>query len=297
VPAEAVDERRHAAGPEPLWGESWYFDFAARDGAIGGYVRLGLYPNLDVVWWWTHIVRDGELFVVRDHTVPLPSNERTLEVRTEGLWAEPTCETPLEHWSIGVEAFGVRLDDPAETYRGERGDRIGVGLDLEWEAAAPVFPYQLMTRYEASCDVHGEILLGDERIAFEGTGQRDHSWGVRDWWVIEWCWTAGALDDGTRFHAAGTSGLWHQGYTVTPTGTLTPADRFTVDTALGAEGLPTKATMELGPLSLEVEPLGFAPVLLTSDDGRVSRFPRAMCRFTTPDGRTGTGWTEWNQLQ
>ena len=128
-------------------------------------------------------------------------------------------------------------------------------------------------------------------------GQRDHSWGVRDWWVIEWCWTAGALDDGTRFHAAGTNGLWHQGYTVTPDGTLAPADRFTVDTSLGAEGLATKATMALGPLALEVEPLGFAPVLLTSDDGRVSRFPRAMCRFTTPDGRSGTGWTEWNQLQ
>ena len=29
-------------------------------------------------------------------------------------------------------------------------------------------------------------------------------------------------------------------------------------------------------------------------DGREARFPRAMCRFTTDDGRTGTGWTEFN---
>ena len=123
-------------------------------------------------------MRGDEVFIVRDHAVPLPRDDRTLEIRAEGLWAEPTCETPLEHWSIGLEAFGVRLDDPAQAYHGEHGDRIGVGLDLEWEGSAAVFPYQLMTRYEQSSAVHGEILLGDERVAFDGLGQRDHSWGV-----------------------------------------------------------------------------------------------------------------------
>ena len=34
---------------------------------------------------------------------------------------------------------------------------------------------------------------------------------------------------------------------------------------------------------------------LTTSDGRVSRFPRSLCRFATDDGRTGVGWTEWNQ--
>ena len=36
-----------------------------------------------------------------------------LEVRADGLWGELMCETPLEHWSYGLEAFGVALDDPA----------------------------------------------------------------------------------------------------------------------------------------------------------------------------------------
>lgn len=30
--------------------------------------------------------------------------------------------------------------------------------------------------------------------------------------------------------------------------------------------------------------------------GRVSFFPRAMCRVQTTDGRTGLGWLEWNRL-
>ena len=32
-----------------------------------------------------------------------------------------------------------------------------------------------------------------------------------------------------------------------------------------------------------------------STDGQVSRFPRAAVRLTAADGRTGTGWIEWNQ--
>ena len=47
----APDERAHAPGEERLWGESWYFDFTNREGTLGGYVRLGLYPNLDVAFF------------------------------------------------------------------------------------------------------------------------------------------------------------------------------------------------------------------------------------------------------
>ena len=49
-------------------------------------------------------------------------------------------------------------------------------------------------------------------------------------------------------------------------------------------------------LALGIEPVAFSPVLLTASDGRVARFPRALCRFTDEaNGRSGVGWTEWNQ--
>ena len=40
----------HAAGDEPLWSESWYFDFADAQQGIGGWVRLGLMPNENTTW-------------------------------------------------------------------------------------------------------------------------------------------------------------------------------------------------------------------------------------------------------
>ena len=48
---------------------------------------------------------------------------------------------------------------------------------------------------------------------------------------------------------------------------------------------------------LEVAPRYFSPVLLTDPDGRVSRFPRCLARFTDSSGRRGFGWIEWNQPQ
>ena len=102
--------------------------------------------------------------------------------------------------SLGCEAFAVSVDDPAEVYGDLRGDRVPFGFDLEWETDGGVYPWIGSTRYEVPCTVHGEILVGDETIDFDGIGQRDHSWGVRDWWSVGWMWTAGGLADGTRFH-------------------------------------------------------------------------------------------------
>src|SRR5688572_30032002 len=92
--ATVQDEGRHEPGPDQLWNESWYFDFAAPDGSVGGYVRLGLYPALGVAWYWGYLVRQGEqLLVVRHHEAALP-RAGTLEVREEGLWSQLHCETP-----------------------------------------------------------------------------------------------------------------------------------------------------------------------------------------------------------
>ena len=79
---------------------------------------------------------DG-VVVVRDHEVPLAARRR-LEIRAEGLWAELWCETPGEHWTFGLEAFGVRLDASRGRGRpgGEIGERVAVGLDIEWEVGA-----------------------------------------------------------------------------------------------------------------------------------------------------------------
>lgn len=293
-----ADELTHAPDADPLFNESWYFDFAAANGSLGGYARLGLYPNLGVAWYWAVLVgRDRPLLLVRDHDVPLPRTG--LEVRNDGLWAAFNCETPLDHWSLGLEAFAVALDDPGEAYRGERGDVVPFGIDLEWESIGPAYDYPAVTRYEVSCDVHGEILVGDERIAFEGPGQRDHSWGHRDWWTYPWCWTAGRLDDGVAFHASRPEipGVRYEpGYVLHAGGTPEPVGEFTVGMpVLGADDLPRSLDLRIGPLDLALTALYHGPVLLPAPDGRVGRLSRSLVHFDAGDGRSGHGWLELNQ--
>ncbi|MBN2624215.1 MAG: hypothetical protein JXA83_12630 [Acidimicrobiales bacterium] len=300
----AADERPHEPDAETWWNESWYFDFATADGSLGGYVRLGLYPNQDMVWYWACLVGEGRpLVIVVDHEIA-PPRPGALELRGDGLWADHTVEVPFDHVTLGCEAFALALDDPRAMYGDLRGDRVPFGLDLEWDTAGSAYLYPPgATRYEVPCRVHGEALVGDERIEIDCIGQRDHSWGVRDWWTLGWTWTAGGLDDGTRFHGTavrvGDDPVpYHPGYVQGPDGALAGVDHTASHPELGSDGLPTADTVEIGDLRLTVQPVAFAPVLLDDGAGRLARFPRALCRFGDPaTGRTGVGWTEWNQPQ
>jgi hypothetical protein len=301
VPAAPDDEQRHEPTGEELWSESWYLDFVDPERGIGGYVRLGLYPGLRTAWYWACVVGpDRPLVTVIDHDVAIPSG-RSHEIRTEGLWADYTVETALDHVSVGLEAFAVGTDDPAEVYGDLRGDRVPLGFDLEWETDGGSFAYPGVTRYEVPCRVHGEVLVGRERFEVDGLGQRDHSWGVRDWWSYGWSWTSGWLDDGTRFHGVdvrlGADPLYGTGYVQGPDRTMDAVTSVANSAELDDDGLPTSATWTIGDLELGIDPVAFSPVRLDAPDGRTSRFPRAWCRFTAPDGRTGHGWTEWNQPQ
>jgi len=282
-----ADERRHAPGEGALWGESWYVDFS-RDDGLGGFVRLGLYPNLGVAWWWTHLLVPGRhLVAVRDHDVPLPRGQG-LEVRADGLWADLICETPLEHWSIGLEAFGVGLDDPAEAWGDEWGERLPVGLDLEWEAAGPPAeglapgpaPGPEGGGYTQAGRVRGDLLIGDARIDFDGPGLRARSWGTCDWWSAA---------------GAGHWAAWHDdaGRTVLVGGPGWPGGPSVelVDLKVTADGLPTGASYRLDGQPVEATVLGLAPILLGAP-GRSARLARALCRFTGLGGE-GTGWAEW----
>ncbi len=300
---EHRDEHRHRPDDDPLWNESYYLDWFSEDLSLGGYARIGFYPNLGRVWYWACLVGpDRPLVTVIDHDVALPPSASSLEVRSEGLWADHVVEDPNEHMSINLEAFALSLDDAAEVYAADpRGERVPFGFELDFLTDRAAYQWPPVTpRYEIPCRVQGEILVGEERIEFDGWGQRDHSWGAaRDWWNNQWSWTAGRLSDGTRWHSAGgffPGADWGVAYRLDPDSTeFVEGDEVVLDVEEGRERLPVRTGTGCVGLDLEFEPVAFSPVLLVHPDGRAARFPRAMARVTTADGRSGGGWIEWNQ--
>lgn len=142
--------------------------------------------------YWAGLVGDGRPYLlVVDDDVALP-RVRGLEVRAEGLWADHVCETPFEHWSVGLEAFAVGLDDPLVAWGDQRGDRVGLGFDLGWEdeGGAGDGP----CAYHQWGAVHGEVLVGGgavEHVAVDAVGLRRHRWGAPDLRGTAWTWQAG----------------------------------------------------------------------------------------------------------
>jgi hypothetical protein len=297
---DGADEGRHPPGPEELWNESWYFDAVSEDGSLGVWLRLGLYPRLGLSWYTAYVVGPERASVaVLDFAAPLPAGE-ALSVETATLRADHVCEEPLARFRVTLAGAGEALADPADALRGEPGTPVDVALDLVWETDGEPYAYRMTTRYEIPCRVSGTVRVGDETLQLRGPGQRDHSWGPRDWWSMDWVWSALHLDDGTRLHAIELRlpdlPRMGVGY-VQSGGAVSELDAVTATEEAGDDGLIRSATLALQPdgLELSVEPVAFGALLLVAPDGRVSEFPRALCRVRAADGRTGAGWLEWNR--
>ncbi len=296
-----VDEAPHEAGADRRWGESWYVDFSDVSGR-GGFLRLVTWPNLGRAWVWAVWVDGDRLVLVRDHDVPLPRGGG-IEVRATGLWADFVREASMSHWTHGLEAFGVALDDPADAWGDERGHRTPLGFDLEWEALAPPFDHPGASvrpgegHYQHHGRVHGEVLVGDDTIAFDGTGERDHSWGVRDWWDVGWHWAAFQLGERICVSVARPDrpGTEHAtGYVAIEGGEPHPVLQAAVSTGDRVGSFPARVRYELETgLVADAQIVAVTPVLVPPPDGGpAGRLTRALCRFDSDEGG-GTGWVEW----
>ncbi len=296
------DEGRHAPGPEPLWNESWYFDAIADDGSLGVYIRLGRLPNQGVSLYTAAICGpERPAIMLVNPAAPLPRPDDDAQaIEIEGLHAEQHCEQPLDRFRVAVSGSAEEHPDQSAPLRGERGAPVEIAIDLIWDTDGIPYAWRQTTRYEIPCRVSGTVRIGQRQIALNGPGQRDHSWGARDWWAVDWMWSALHFEDGSHTHAVGVPQLpgYGVGY-VQSAGRIAEVTTVKASEVVAENGLIQSARIISGPqeLSVEVEPIAFGALRLEAPDGRVSLFPRAMCRVLAHDGRTGAGWVEWNRVQ
>jgi hypothetical protein len=168
----ARDEGRHTAAAEEEWlFTAWTAQPAA--GVISGYRIVGR-----VGWYWAALARAGApLLHVADWAVPLRADP--LLVKGDALWAEHTCDAPMEQWTVANETYAAALDDPDEALGRAYGAPTAVSWDLEWYAIEP--PRPVLHGYEQSGVVHGEVEIGGGgplHLA-EAPAHRWHRWGER----------------------------------------------------------------------------------------------------------------------
>ena len=207
------DEAYHICDSlDPLWRESHYFNFYDPRHRLGGITTIGRKPNQGhseavLVLY----LPDGSLLVHKKEG-PVTDTSAVGALRYE-------MTEPLVGWRLMFEGTCLRVTEPRQLssrwaqlralFRRQR-----VRLDLRWQGLNPVFDYgdyavlpadnRVAARhYEQAGAYTGFVELDGERLAIEALGQRDHSWGIRDWHAPdEWRWIVAQFEADFAVHGS-----------------------------------------------------------------------------------------------
>lgn len=187
-----ADERLHPVeDPSPHWSDSLYFN--GWDPGSGAFVmtRIAVLANRGHVTGGMIVWVDGELSY---------GYGRELDAIPPTDWDVMATDGLTYRMLQSGQAWAVQLAD---------GD---TKAHLEWHGLSPATSYDAHPtgplpkavargHYEQSCRVTGDLVVSGHKIAFDGFGQRDHSWGLRHWAGLhQWHWVTGFLTDGRAFN-------------------------------------------------------------------------------------------------
>lgn len=191
----------HEFGSQEEWNESFYFNFYDRGQDICGFMRIGLKPNKkEKSVFCFLLLPDGSVLGIKD-SVPMEDSElaakglRLTKVEDEKKWQlEFSGELPRmqkdgerEAVSFALEFLALNLPyDYRESVSGEK-EKIAQAV-----ASEHVEQYGKIT---------GKLNIGSRVYDIKGLGERDHSWGVRDWNAPKmWVWITCQFDEGFAFN-------------------------------------------------------------------------------------------------
>lgn len=186
---QANDDKRHQPDTNDLlWGESWYFNVYDPDNRVAIFTRMGLYPNKGVANMAVLVAVDGrEVYNRGWHNLPLPEGD---------------IDTGISLGGVTYTAIEL-----LKSYRLEFNDELTpLSIDLNWAAVMP--PHNAMAgqqlnqatsfHLEQAGNITGVVKLRDSEWQIKGVGNRDHSFGARNWAAFthhELAWPV--FEDGT----------------------------------------------------------------------------------------------------
>jgi hypothetical protein len=160
----------------PDWSEAHRLDLFDDADLMAVSFQVGIHPHRGHASFLASVLELGALpIVIAEHEVPLPGVG--WEIRASGLWADHICETALDHWSYGLEAFALAVDEPEELLGRAFGDRVPLGWELEFEASEPATAVGA-SGYSQAGRAHGLLLSADGARSIDGVAVRSHWWAA-----------------------------------------------------------------------------------------------------------------------
>lgn len=122
--------------------------------------------------------------VIAESDLPVPAPAQGWEFRGSGLWVDHVCEDPFVHWSFGLEAFALEIDEPTELLGNGYGHRVPLGWELDFEAVGDptptgdeATPTDAVGGYRQLGRLHGVLLGAGDEIEIDGPAVSVHTWG------------------------------------------------------------------------------------------------------------------------
>jgi hypothetical protein len=167
-----ADDFLHQPTNELKYREAYYWNWVDLEAKISGFSTIGIVPNENRREFVFLLFLDGTReFYYKEPELELFKDDINVMLQEKKLAYK--CIKPLQTWQISYKGRKVQLDLTFDT----RFYLYDFGRDssASWHR-----------HFEASGIITGEITLKDGTIKkINGYGQRDKSWGFRDWFQFD----------------------------------------------------------------------------------------------------------------
>ena len=267
----------HEPGDNPDWNESFYFNAYDREQDICLFMRIGHKPNRREKMMFCYIMHPDGTFMGLRGEAPLVVRD----LRVMGLSYD--MQEPELRWKLLFDGQmqHVTKDGPlmAEVF-----------FDLDFVGLHEIFNYRRCVTDEfkerisqVAASEHleqfgritGSLAINGTKYELDALGERDHSWGVRDWNAPKmWVWLTGEFSEKEAFNVTKLyveqgivdAGFFHE------SGKTSALDIVDIDITYDASGTPASFTLALEDTEGESRAV----------DARVMR--HVALPFTSPDG-------------
>ena len=284
------DDYLHKPTKHKDWRESFYFNWVDLKAQVSGFTTIGLVPNVPRrEFIFALFVKGTPEFYFSEPTEPI-SKDFNAAMRDATLAYE--LVKPHTDWRIHYSSPRVSAEIHWEA-RFPPGD-FGKGSGTSWSR-----------HLEQSGRITGYLEYPDGRAHhFTGYGQRDKSWGVRDWHIEEWFALHAQFDEfmiGLRYdtvkgksHPAGIISSQEGNVPITNIIVETEFEEDTIRKPIRSKTYITAADNRTFTLFSEyIHPNAFARYARTFASGETELFEILVTHECEELQKTGTGLAEW----
>jgi len=187
----------HSPGKHKQWNESFYFNWYDQKQKICSFTRIGLTPNTGQknMFLFFMFPQRKKLGMRKNESLGELPSEKNLILNVDEL--SFTRKEPEKEWHLSYDGT---LVDPYQ----EHNASVPVQFDIDFVGLHPIFNYRdcplskvqeklsqnvASEHLEQYGKITGTLTVADEHYEINALGERDHSWGVRNWTDPKrWVW-------------------------------------------------------------------------------------------------------------